>query len=128
MLAISKPLSQEKVNQPSSKRCLRALGENIGNVSRALKDSDNLQRMGPGIVHDDVIWVWLDRPESEREFSQILADVLPERPFDQKSASLIKGLLNPIDSIHAIARDGVPDFEEVVRGLRSETVEAHPRC
>src|SRR5487761_656365 len=84
--------------------------------------------MGPGIVHNDIFRVGLNHPESQREFGQILADVAAKRPFCQKGASLVNGLLNAIGSIYTITRDVIPDFKEVVRRLRSEAIEIHPRC
>ncbi len=46
-----------------------ALAENRQNVPSAVKDPDYLQRVGLGILHDDVIRIGLDCPEAKRKFS-----------------------------------------------------------
>jgi hypothetical protein len=58
---------------------LSLLPENCRNVPRTVKDADDLQRIGLGVVHDDVIRIGLDCPETKRMSGQILAGMPAQR-------------------------------------------------
>ena len=64
------------------------LAEKCRNVPRTVKDADDLQRIGLGMVHDDVIRTGLDSPEPKRMFGQILTGMPAQRAFGEKSQAL----------------------------------------
>jgi hypothetical protein len=109
------------------KTLLRALFKYRPNVAHALKDPNNAQRTGLGIVDHDVLRVALNRPESKRKVCQIFAHMPAQRPFGQKRTRLVEGRLNPIGRLYAVAGDVIPNFEQITFRLRCEAVEAHRR-
>jgi hypothetical protein len=102
------------------------LAEKCRNVPRTVKDADDLQRIGLGVVHDDVIGIGLDCPEPKRMSGQILAGMPAQRTFGEQIASLVNGFLDSIGCLKVVAGDLTPDFKEIASGLRRELVAAHP--
>ena len=101
--------------------------EDGSNITQSLKDSDDFERLGLGVVNHDVVRILLNRPESKREIRQILAEVPAKWSFGQESTGLVDGRLNAIGGLYALLGDIAPDFEEIIFRLRSEAVEVHPR-
>jgi len=101
------------------------LAEKCRNVPRTVKDADDLQRIGLGVVHDDVIRIGLDCPEPKRMSGQILAGMPAQRAFGEQIASLVNGFLDSIRCFNAVAGDVTPDFEEIASSLRRELIAGH---
>ena len=101
------------------------LAEKCGNVPRTVKDADDLQRIGLGVVHDDVIGIGLDCPEPKRMSGQILSGMPAQRTFSEQIAGLVNSFLDSICCFNAVAGDVSPDFEEITSGLRRELMAAH---
>ena len=101
------------------------LAEKCRNVPRTVKDADDLQRVGLGVVHDDVIGIGLDCPEPKRMSGQIITGMPAQRAFGEQVASLVNAFLDSIRCFNAVAGDVTPDFEEITGGLRGELVAGH---
>jgi hypothetical protein len=85
-----------------------------------MEDTDNLQRVALGIIHDDVIRKGLDCPKPNWKLGYVLSFATAYRPFGQEAASFIDCIFQPIGRSNIIPCDITPNLEEVIGGLRRE--------
>jgi len=105
--------------------CLPPLLQNATQMPLAVENSDNFKRHSRRSVHDSVVLIPRQSPESQLSVGEVGSRVAMHRRFGDKGAGFIDCLLNSFCGDFIILRDESPYCEDVRFSLGSENVSAH---
>src|SRR5208282_1709071 len=88
-----------------------SLAKNRQYIPAAVKDTDNLQRVALGVVHNDVIREGLDRPKPKWKRGYLLAGATTKWTFGQEGAGIVNCRFHTISCLSAVPGDVTPNRE-----------------
>ena len=105
-----------------------ALFEDALDISLSMHNSDDLKRGLLWPIHDDVIGISAQRPQTKGTDCKVGAGMAAHGSFGKKDPSIEDSLFYAIGSVLAVVRDVSPDVEDIGFGARRENITAHRLC
>lgn len=94
-------------------------------ISFSVQNGNNLNGRGPWPIHNGVVGITGERPETQQTACQVGARMAAHGSLRGKRTGFVDRLFDPVGSFLAVVGDVGPDIEDVGFSERRESVNAH---